>query len=103
MKQLIAQFGAFKISHFVHTSHRVTFDTGGRLYLIGIYLGLLLAVITTFFSVNVYISLSAKIAPDSPIYSWQLALSMSTIIYSSVASFVSVISSLAAICLYMCV
>jgi len=64
---------------------------------------MLLAVITTFFSINVYMHLSAKIAPDSAIYSWQLALSMSTIVYTTYGPFVSVISSLAVFFLYICV
>ena len=89
--------------HYVHTLRRVTFDTGGRLYLIGIYLGMLLAVITTFFAINCYMHLSAKIAPDSPIYSWQLASSMSTIVYTTYGPFVGVISCAAILCLYICV
>ena len=89
--------------HYVHTLRRVTFDTGGRLYLIGIYLGMLLAVITTFFAINCYMHLSAKIAPDSPIYSWQLASSMSVIVYGSYELFVNTLSVLAWFLLYICV
>jgi hypothetical protein len=47
--------------------------------------------------------LSAKVAPDSPMYSWQLAASMGYIVYSTYSPFVAVISTLAAIFLYTCV
>ena len=64
---------------------------------------MLLSVITTFFAINIYMNLSATIAPDSPIYSWQLALSMSTNVFTTYWTFTIVIATLAAILLYICV
>ena len=64
---------------------------------------MLLAVITTFFSINVYMHLSAKIAPDSAIYSWQLASSMSVSVQGNYHQMVVGTSVLAWFLFYVCV
>jgi hypothetical protein len=92
-----------KIFHYVHTSRRVTFDTGGKLYVIGVYLGMLMAIIATFISLNLYMLLSATIAPDSSIYSFQLVSQMSHIVRESYQLIVTVISVVAWSLFYICV
>ena len=54
----------FSLSHILHT--------GGRIFVIGIYLGLLVSLVTTFFAFNIYMNESAILGQDSPFFDVEL-------------------------------
>ena len=81
----------------------LTSDAGGRLYVIAIYFALILAVVTTFFAINCYMNLSARLAPDSPYYSSALVSFMSQNIFATYTTCWVVIVLLFVIFFYVCV
>jgi hypothetical protein len=88
---------------FVTSCINLTFDAGGRIYVIGIYFALLLALVTTFFAINCYMNLSARLAPDSPYYSSALVSFMSQNIFATYTTCWVVIVLLFVIFFYVCV
>ncbi len=73
------------------------------MFVIGVYVGMVLALITTFIAINVFFLLSATIAPDSPMHSLQLASSMFSIVDRNTESFCVFLSALAWFLFYICV
>jgi hypothetical protein len=77
--------------------------SGGRIFVIGIYLGLLASLVTTFFAINVYMSLSAKISEESPYFSTSIVHWMDMTIFSLYTRSYVIILVLALAFMYICV
>jgi hypothetical protein len=78
-------------------------DTGGRIFVIGIYLGLIAALITTFFSINVYLHLTAVISEESPFFSKDLVRFMKDTIFTVYTRSWLIVVAAASLSAYICV
>ena len=76
---------------------------GGRVFVMGTYLGLLASLVTTFFCINVYMGTSSKISSESPYFSVELAYFMDETIYDLYTRTYLIICILALIFTYICV
>jgi hypothetical protein len=69
----------------------------------GTYLGLIASLVTTFFSINVYMGTSSKISSESPYFSVELSYFMNETIYALYTRTYLIICILAVIFTYVCV
>ena len=77
--------------------------SGGRIFVIGIYIGLLASLVTTFFAINVYMSLSAKITEESPYFSTNLVHWMDNVIFALYTRSYIIVVVLTCAFAYVCV
>jgi hypothetical protein len=76
---------------------------GGRIFVIGIYLGLIASLVTTFFAINVYMSESAVFNHESPFFDVELVSWQRTQIFQNYTRSYIIICLIALFAMYICV
>jgi hypothetical protein len=78
-------------------------NAGGRIFVIGIYLGLIASLVTTFFAINVFMGESAIFGGDSPFFDFELVSWQRRLIFENYTRSYIIICLVAIIAMYICV
>jgi hypothetical protein len=78
-------------------------NAGGRIFVIGIYLGLIASLVTTFFAINVYMGESAVFNHESPFFDFELVSWQRTQIFQYYTRSYIIICLIAIFAMYICV
>jgi hypothetical protein len=76
---------------------------GGRIFVIGIYLGLIASLVTTFFAINVYMGESAIFNHESPFFDFELVSWQRREIFLNYTRSYIIICLIAIFAMYICV
>ena len=78
-------------------------NAGGRIFVIGIYLGLMASLVTTFFAINIYMNESAILGQDSPFFDFELVSWQKRLIFENYTRSYACICFVAIFAMYICV
>jgi hypothetical protein len=78
-------------------------NVGGRIFVIGIYLGLITSLVTTFFAINTYMDESAILSEDSQFFDHSLVTWQRTQVHRSYTTSYITMCLVAAFAMYICV
>jgi hypothetical protein len=86
------------------TNFSLTFcNAGGRIFVIGIYLGLIASLVTTFFAINVYMGESAIFNHESPSFDFELVTWQRHTVFDNYTRSYIIVLFMAIFAMYICV